>query len=245
MTARQTKTGIAYLSDSFDWGNVSAGTYLAKYYETEKDNAKALIWYEKAASEGDPLARSGLIALSYDLGKFDIWKKWITKSANEGNVTDIGKLALYLTIGDKDYIEGKKWGLIGAKSGDAVSMFAAGYSYYKGDKNIVEAKIWLLKSANLDNLISARVLGEIYRSEKNPNEAIIWYKKSSSGDDLSSTYQLAMIYLNDLNNPAEACGYFRSTLALAEKLKKSGDFVASSDQKLVDNSTTGIATFCS
>jgi serine/threonine protein kinase len=245
ITAGQEKMGIAYLSDSFDWGNVSAGTYLAKYYETEKDNSKALIWYEKAAEEGDPLAQSGLIALSYDLGKMEIWKKWITKSANEGNTTDIGKLALYLTIGDKNYVEGKKWGLIGAKSGDAVSMFAAGYSYYKGDKNVVEAKNWLLKSAKLDNLLSARVLGEIYRSEKNPNEAIIWYKKSSAGDDITSTYQLAMIYLNDLNNQSEACVYFRSTLSLAEKLKKSGDFVASSDQKLVDNSTTGIATFCS
>lgn len=245
ITAGQAKMGIAYLSDSFDWGNVSAGTYLAKYYETEKDNSKALIWYEKAAEEGDPLAQSGLIALSYDLGKMDIWKKWITKSANEGNTTDIGKLALYLTIGDKNYVEGKKWGLIGAKSGDAVSMFAAGYSYYKGDKNVVEAKNWLLKSAKLNNLLSARVLGEIYRSEKNPNEAIIWYKKASAGDDITSTYQLAMIYLNDLNNQSEACVYFRTTLTLAEKLKKSGDFVASSDQKLVDNSTTGIATFCS
>jgi TPR repeat protein len=245
ISAGQTKMGIAYLSDSFDWGNTSAGTYLAKYYETKKDNTKALTWYEKAAAEGDPLAQSGLIALSYDLGKFDIWKKWITKSANEGNVTDIGKLALYLTIGDKNYVEGKKWGLIGAKAGDAVSMFAAGYSYYKGDKNVVEAKTWLLKSAKLDNLLSARVLGEIYRGEKNPNEAIIWYKKASIGEDLSSTYQLAMIYLNDLNSPAEACVYFQSTLTLAEKLKKSGDFVASSDQKLVENSTTGIATFCS
>ena len=245
VTAGQAKTGIAYLSDSFDWGNVSAGTYLAKYYETEKDNSRALIWYEKAAEEGDPMAQSGLIALSYDLGKMDIWKKWITKSANEGNVTNIGKLALYLAIGDKNYVEGKKWGLIGAKSGDAVSMFAAGYSYYKGDKNIAEAKSLLLKSAKLDNLLSARVLGEIYRSEKNPNEAVIWYKKASSGDDLSSTYQLAMIYLNDLNSAAEACGYFQATLTLADKLKKSGDFVASTDQKLVDNSTTGIATFCS
>jgi serine/threonine protein kinase len=245
VNAGQTKMGIAYLSDSFDWGNVSAGTYLAKYYETQKDNSRALIWYEKSAAEGDPLAQSGLIALSYDLGKIDIWKKWITKSANEGNATDIGKLALYLTIGDKNYAEGKKWGLIGAKAGDAVSMFAAGYSYYKGDKNIAEAKTWLLKSAKLNNLLSARVLGEIYRSEKNPNEAIVWYKKASAGDDLSSTYQLAMIYLNDLNSTAEACVYFRSTLTLAEKLKNSGDFVASSDQKLVENSTTGIATFCS
>jgi serine/threonine protein kinase len=245
VTEGQTKVGIAYLADSFDWGNVGAATYLGKYYETEKENSKALVWYEKAAEEGDPLARSGLIALSYELGKFDTWKKWITKSANEGNVADVGKLALYLTIGDKNYVEGKKWGLIGGKAGDAVSMFAAGYSYYKGDKNIAEAKSWLLKSANLNNLLSARVLGEIFRSEKNPTEAINWYKKASSGDDISSTYQLAMIYLNDLNNTSEACTYFRNTLTLAEKLKKSGDFVPSSDQKLVDNSTSGIATFCS
>lgn len=245
ITAGKTKMGIAYLSDSFDWGNVSAGTYLAKYYETEKDNTKAIFWYEKSAAEGDPVAQSGLIQLSYDLKKMDVWKKWITKSANEGNVTDIGKLALYLTIGDKNYVEGKKWGLIGGKAGDPVSMFAAGYSYYKGEGNISEAKIWLLKSAKLNNLLSARVLGEIFRSEKNPNEAIIWYKKASLGDDLSSTYQLAMIYLNDLKSTVDACEYFRSTLTLSEKLKKSGDFVAASDQKLVDNSTSGIATFCS
>lgn len=240
----QTKTGIAYLSDSFDWGNVSAATYLAKYYEANKDNTKALIWYEKAADAGDPSAQSGLIALSYEIGKMDVWKKWVTKSANEGNVTNIGKLALYLTVGDKDYVEGKRWGLIGAKAGDAISMFAAGYSYYKGDKNIVEAKNWLLKSAKLNNILAARVLGEIYRSEKNPNEAIVWYKKASAGDDISSTYQLAMIYLNDLNNQSEACVYFRSTLALAEKLKKTGEFVVSNDQKLVDNSTTGISSLC-
>jgi serine/threonine protein kinase len=244
--AGKTKIGIAYLSDSFDWGNVSAGTFLAKYYdEIEKDKSKALIWYEKAAEEGDPEAQKGAIVLSYELGKMDIWKKWITKSANGGNVTDIGKLALYLTIGDKNYVEGKKWGLIGGKAGDATSMFAAGYSYYKGDKNLVEAKNWLLKSANLNYYISARVLGEIYRSEKNSTESVIWYKKAALNDDIASTYQLAMIYLNDFNNPLEACNYFRSTLAVAEKLKKLGDFVESSDQKYVDNSRTGIATFCS
>ncbi len=243
--AGKTKVGIAYLSDAFDWGNVSAGTYLAKYYETQKDDTKALLWYERAAEEGDPLARTGLIALSYNSGKIDLWKKWITKSANEGNVSDIGKLALYFTIADKNYVEGKKWGLIGGKAGDAVSMFAAGYSYFKGDKNQAEAKIWLLKSAKLNNILSARVLGEIFRSEKNSTDAIIWYKKASQGDDLSSTYQLAMIYLNDLNNVAEACNYFQSTLNLGEKLKKSGDFVPTSDQKLLDNSNTGIATFCS
>ena len=243
--AGQTKVGIAYLTDAFDWGNVSAGTFLAKYYETEKDDSRSLIWYEKAAEEGDPLARSGLIALAYDLKKFDIWKKWITKSANEGNVTDIGKLALYLTVGDMNYSEGKKWGIKGGNAGDAMSMFAAGYSYYKGDKNIPEAKNWLLKSAKLNNTLAARVLGEIFRSEKNPTDAIFWYKKASSGNDLTSTYQLALIYLNDMNNPSEACTYFRSTLDLAEKLKKNGDFSPSNDQKLVDNSTLGIANFCS
>jgi TPR repeat protein len=124
-------------------------------------------------------------------------------------------------------------------------MFAAGYSYYKGDKNLVEAKGWLVKSANLNYYISARVLGEIYRSEKNSTEAIIWYKKAALNDDIASTYQLAMIYLNDFNNPLEACNYFRSTLAVAEKLTKLGDFVTSSDQKFVDNSRTGLATFCS
>jgi TPR repeat protein len=123
-------------------------------------------------------------------------------------------------------------------------MFAAGYSYYKGDKNLVEAKDLLLKSAKLENILSARVLGEIYRSEKNFAEAITWYRKASSGDDLLSTYQLAMIYLNDMSNIKEACGFFRSTLSLAEKLKKSGDFVASNDQKLVDNSNSAIATLC-
>lgn len=241
----QTKAGIAYLSDSFDWGNVSAGTYLAKYYETQKDFSKALSWYEKAAEKGDPMASNGLIALSYDQGNFEVWKKWITKSASEGKATDIGKLAIYLTISEKNYEEGKKWGLIGGKAGDATSMFAAGYSYYKGDKNLAEAKTWLLKSANLNNLLAARVLGEIYRSEKNSIEALFWYKKAAAGDDLSSTYQLAMIYLNDLNDLKEACSFFRSTITLSEKLKKSGDFVSSRDQKFVDNSTTGIATFCS
>jgi TPR repeat protein len=246
VSAGQTKKGIAYLSDSFDWGNVSAGTYLAKYYdEIEKDKSKALIWYEKAAAEGDPEARKGTIALSYELGKLDIWKKWITKSANEGNVSDIGKLALYFTISEKNYAEGKKWGLVGGKAGDAVSMFAAGYSYYKGDQNLTEAKTWLVKSANLKNILSARILGEIYRSEKNPTESVIWYEKASSGNDLPSTYQLAMIYLNDLNNVEDACRYFSSTLTVAEKLMKLGDFVASTDQKYVDNSRTGLATFCS
>lgn len=243
--AGQTESGIAYLTDAFEWGNVSAGTVLAKHYETKKDNSKALIWYEKAAGEGDPLARDQLIAFSYYLQRFDIWKKWITKSATEGNITDVGKLAVYLTIADKNYVEGKKWGIIGGNAGDAVSMFAAGYSYYKGDKNLPEAKNWLLKSAKLNNILSARVLGQIFRGEKNFADAIIWYKKASTGDDLSSTYQLAMIYLNDLNNLLEGCNYFRSTLNQAEKLKKSGEFDPSEQQIFVDNSETGIATFCS
>ena len=143
-----------------------------------------------------------------------------TASAEKGNVKDMGKLALYAAIGDNDYSTAKKWGLKGAQQGDDVAMFALGYAYWKGDRDFENAKSWLTKSANKGNVLATRSLGDIFRVEKDYSNSAIWYEKGAALGDLTSAFFASMAYAGGLNDLTNGCKYAKTTISLAESIKK-------------------------
>ena len=212
--------GIAYLSDAFDWGESAAANFLGAYFNDRGDTKKAILWLTKSAEAGDPRGLGFLQNITYDTKQFDIWKKWTLISAEKGNVKDMGKLALYAAIGDKDYATAKKWGLKGAQEGDDVAMFALGYAYWKGDRDFVNAKTWLTKSANKGNELATRSLGDIYRLDKDYSNSAIWYVKGAALGDLTSSYFASLAYAGGLNDLTNGCKYAKNTISLAESIKK-------------------------
>ncbi len=209
------RIGIAYLSDALDWGESAAANYLGAYFNDRGNADKAISWLSKSAELDDPTGLKMLQDLTYSSGQFDIWKKWTLRSAENGNIEDVGKFALYAVIGDKDYQAGKKWGAKGAQENDALSMFALGYSFWKADRDLVTAKKWLTKSANMKNELATRTLGEIYRLEKDYLNSATWYGKGASLGDFTSSYFASLIYFAGLNDVSTSCKYVETTLTLA------------------------------
>lgn len=218
--------GIAYLSDAFDWGESAAANFLGVYFNDRGDTKKAILWLTKSAEAGDPKGIGLLQNITYDTKQFDIWKKWTQISAEKGNVKDMGKLALYAAIGDKDYSTAKKWGLKGAQQGDDVAMFALGYAYWKGDRDFENAKSWLTKAANKGNELATRSLGDIYRLEKDYSNSAIWYVKGAALGDLTSAYFASLAYAGGLNDLTNGCKYAKTTISLAESIKKNRDLTS-------------------
>ena len=214
------KAGTAFLSDALDWGESSAASYLGAYFNDRGKTDKAIFWLTKSAELGDPTGLKMLQDLTYSSGQFDIWKKWTLKSAEDGNIKDIGKYALYAVISDKDYDVGKKWGARGAQEDDPLSMFALGYSYWKADRDLVNAKKWLTKSANLKSELAIRTLGDIYRSEKDYLNSAIWYAKGADLGDFTSSYFASLIYFAGLNDVATSCKYVNISINLADSESK-------------------------
>jgi serine/threonine protein kinase len=212
--------GIAYLSDAFDWGESAAANFLGAYFNDRGDTKNAILWLTKSAEAGDPRGIGFLQNITYETKQFDIWKKWTLISANKGNVKDMGKLALYAAIGDKDYSTAKKWGLKGAQEGDDVAMFALGYAYWKGDRDFVNAKTWLAKSASKGNELATRSLGDIFRLEKDYPNSAIWYSKGATLGDLTSSYFASLVYLSGLNDEITGCQFVNKTIELADSIRK-------------------------
>jgi TPR repeat protein len=214
------KAGTAFLSDALDWGESSAANYLGAYFNDRGKTDKAIFWLTKSAELGDPTGLKMLQDLTYSSGQFDIWKKWTLRSAEDGNIKDIGKYALYAVIGDKDYAAGKKWGARGAQQDDPLSMFALGYSYWKADRDLVNAKKWLTKSANLKSELAIRTLGDIYRSEKDYLNSASWYAKGADLGDFTSSYFASLTYFAGLNDVATSCKYVNISINLANSESK-------------------------
>lgn len=228
------KTGTAFLSDALDWGESAAANYLGAYFNDRGKADKALFWLTKSAEMGDPTGLKMLQDLTYSSGQFDIWKKWTLRSAEDGNIKDIGKYALYAVIGDKDYVAGKKWGARGAQQEDSLSMFALGYSYWQGDRDLVNAKKWLTMSANLKNDLATRTLGDIFRSEKDYKNSANWYAKGASLGDFTSSYFASLIYFAGLNDVANSCKYINITIDLANTDSKNGKLNDEKQGRLVE-----------
>jgi serine/threonine protein kinase len=212
--------GIAYLSDALDWGESAAANFLGIYFNDRGDTKKAILWLTKSAEAGDPRGIGYLQNITYDTKQFDIWKKWTQISAEKGNVKDVGKLALYAAIGDKDYPLAKKWGLKGAQQDEEVSMFALGYAYWKGDRDFENAKLWLTKSANKGNELATRSLGDIFRLEKDYPKSAVWYSKGATLGDLTSAYFASLVYLGALDDVSNGCKFVDKTIELADTIRK-------------------------
>jgi hypothetical protein len=118
---------------AFDWchrsadlGFVPAQATLGVLYSLIKDPAQALVWWRKAAAQGDAEAQYNLaIAISTGQGVAKDYTQafhWFYKAATRGLVTAQSRLGLLYVTGEgvaKDAIEAHKWFIVAARGGDA------------------------------------------------------------------------------------------------------------------------------
>ena len=225
--------GILYLKDASEYGNGAAATALGIHYNSQKDYENALVWWERAVELDESESLSYLISLANKIGRKDLAMKWLKIYADRG---DPKSASLYAAsfLENEDFINAKKYALIGANGGDVNSMGLLGVILWKNDNNIKQAKVWLNRAAKDNDVNSINILGDIARLEdKNYFEALEWYKKSEKLGNLQGGYYVGLTYAGGLGNGPSACSSFKNVLALAEKLRKSQRYEASMDEWVV------------
>lgn len=244
LNANETKKALLYLKDSVDYGNGSAATILGMHYSGLQQKDVALNWFVRAAELGDSEGLSNLIRLAYQLGRNDLYLKWLKASADDGN----GEYAWMLAteyLQKEDYKGAKKYAEIGSNAGDKNAMGVLGIIFYKIENNLPKAKLWLNRAAAGDNVIAINLLGLIARVEdKNYVESINWYKRSASLGDLEAGYWLGALYAGGLNDGASACTAFKGVITRSDELKRLGTFDAKAQTTWVNQSLDGIQETC-
>jgi len=244
LNANEINKAILYLKDSVDYGNGSAATLLGMHYAGLQEKEVALTWFVKSAELGDSTGLAKLISLAHQLGKTDLYMKWLKTSADNGN----GEYAWMLAteyLDKEDYKNSKKYALIGANAGDKNAMGILGIILYKIDNDLPNAKIWLKRAAAGDDITAINLLGLIARVEdKNYQESINWYKKSVVLGDLEAGYWLGALYAGGLNDGPNACIAFKGVISRSDELKRLGTFNGATMNTWVDQAQAGIKQTC-
>lgn len=176
----------------------------------EKDAAKACLWYEKSAKQGDRDAQRNL-GYHYRVGRGvarDLVKSfyWYKKSADQGE-----KSAQY-RVGEcyengygcaKNDSEAFKFYQKASEQGvaDAQNCLALCYEYGRGiSKDLKLALIWYQKAADQDHACAQCNLGlalEFGRGAPvNYKAAMDWYQKSAAKGWSRSKYRIGLLYEN-------------------------------------------------
>lgn len=244
LNANEISKGILYLKDSVDYGYGSAATVLGMHYAGLEQKELALNWFVKSAELGDSTGLSKLIILANQLGKTDLYMKWLKTSADDGNGEYAWMLAMeYLE--KEDYRNSKKYAEIGANAGDKNAMGILGIILYKVDNDLPKAKVWLKRAAAGDDVKAINVLGLIARVEdKNYQDSLNWYKKSAELGDLEAGYWMGAVYAGGLNNGVNACNSFKGVVIRSDELKRLGTFDAATMATWLTRAQDGIKETC-
>lgn len=118
-----------------------------------QDYAEAVVWYHRAAEQGDRQAQRALGAM-YDWGNgvpqnYAEAVKWYRRAAEQGDKQAQRQLAVAYDRGEgvpQNYAEAVKWCRRAAGQGDAVAQVLLGFKYSLGEgvqKDLVLAHMWL------------------------------------------------------------------------------------------------------
>jgi TPR repeat protein len=169
------------------------------------NQAKATVWFKKAAEEGEPQAMAKL-GYSYITGAGivkdeKLGLKWLRKSVRLGNSEGMYQLGLMYLKGIEVRKHGKKgvgWLVKSAQKGRTESLDFLGELYYKGnygiDPDLKKAFDWYQKAADSDSAQGMYYLAQMYEQgkgiEADREKAIEWYSKAAVKNDVRAQQRL-------------------------------------------------------
>jgi TPR repeat protein len=190
-------------------GDPAAQTRIGDVYcegnGVERDYAKAMEWFQKAAYQGDLAAQTkiGDLYLNGHGVKEDNAKglEWQRKAADEGYAkaqVALGDFYYSGQDGRQDHANAMKWYRKAADRGDAQGLTGVGnvYSYGKDAKDKIEAMKWYRKAIDKGEASAQWNVGVIYELgvgvERDYAKAMEWYLKAAD-----QGYDLAMYYIGN------------------------------------------------
>ena len=190
-----------------------------------QDIFKAIKWYEKAASSGNPNAQKWLGDSYYMDGEYEKALKWYLKNANQGDASSAytaGKMYLEGKGTVKNIDKARKFFEISATKEYGPALFELGILYATGIKehrNLKKAISLLTKSLTKNNapyqkdacyqLTLIYAYGE--KEVADQNKAIKWCRQSALSGDKRAQYEMGSFYEHGkgvLKNKLEAYAWY-------------------------------------
>ena len=171
---------------------------------------EAVMWYRKAAAQGDATGLSNL-GMSYLVGlgvekSIDEALKWWYKAAEQGSSAAQYNLGVAFQRGEgveKSVEEAVKWWRKAAEQGNSDAQYNLGISYAIGngvEKSDEEAVKWYRKAAEQGNSRAQSYLGWACANgngvEKSIGEAVKWYRKAAEQGNVFAQSNLGVCYAN-------------------------------------------------
>jgi len=168
-------------------GVLSAQVLLGTMYDyglgMPEDNTKAVEWYIRAATQGDPTAQF-MIGTMYQYGDgiavdHAEAAKWYRAAGQNGDPDAQYELAVMYDAGQgvpKDYSESANWYRLAADSGHAGAQFNLGIAYRDGEgvpANLVDAAYWFRRAANQGHHDAQYALGYAFAIGEGVTEDIV------------------------------------------------------------------------
>jgi TonB family protein len=163
-------------------------------FGVEKDYGRALLWFQRAADQGNPDGENS-IGFLYEKGwgveqDYAEAAKWYRKAADQGNSRGIGNLGWLYLEGNgvqRDYPEAMKLLSKAAEAGIAESQVSLGWMYERGlgvGQDYAEAMKWYRKAADQGNAQAESNIGHLYQQGLGVNpdntEATNWFRKAAA-----------------------------------------------------------------
>ena len=194
---------------------------------TDKNENKAIGWYQIAAAKGNAMAQNRL-GVCYELGigtAVDLEKAfdWYKKSAENGDASgqyNVGNMYEYGKGPEKSMGKAFKWYTESAKNGNSCAQNSLGlcYEFGKGaGRNLEAAFRWYKTSAEGGNADGQFNLGDMYEygkgTEKNLEAAFRWYKAAAENGNSRAQNKIGCFYYNGIGieeNGFEALRWFKA-----------------------------------
>ena len=199
---------------------------LGKVLDDSQDYPAALIWYRKAADQGNSQAQNNLgwlykTGLGVEINYAEA-ARLFRKSADQGNADGQDNIGVMYRDGlcvTNDNVEAVKWFRKAAEQGDADGQVNLGVMYRDGlgiTNDNVEAVRWFRKAVEQGNAQGQACLGSMFWNgsgvEKNSSEAVKWYRKAADQDNAYGEFNLGWMYQNGdgiSKDQAEAVKWYR------------------------------------
>ena len=233
---------ILYFRDAVSYKDGAAAVALGIYYRDKGDKAQQQKWLEEGVKLDNKDALTMLVDLLESQGKSDEAIKWISLSANSGDLNSTSSLAL-IYLNKKDYKNAKIWAEKCLTSGISNCNYVYGLILYDQDAQKDLGKEYLIKAGNQGNEKAIDKLGTVFwRDEKNYQTAEIWFRKLADKNDYRGTLGLFAVLLEQVKIK-EACIYSSKANEIAKELKSSGKWKSTSDESLASTEDF-ISKFC-
>ena len=238
VSKQPTKEMFAKLQKEAEAGDAEMQNILGEMYikgdGVPKDAAKAVEWYQKAATQGHAKAQYALGKIHSVDGEISLYhsakaKEWYEKAAEQGYVKAQEKLGFYFWLGvfgkrsPSDYAEALKWSQKAAEQGSPLSQFVLGMLYSDGTgvrKDAAKAFEWYLKAAEGGHNLSQGLVGEMYYKGvgvlKNAEKAFEWYLKAAANGNAGAQVTVGKLYYHGKGVPkdfAKAADWYQKAAA--------------------------------